>query len=546
LDPFGGAQGVLFDESISPEALTLPRASSPIVDVPTAMTTAPLAPRHLPSTPVLAIAVFAAAVAFGFAGLQISRVMDGNDRLGVFSAIEIAAATLASLGTVSWTWLVVENARRLLAAGQTTEAPSPRSVAAAWTMPLLFGAGAIIAVAFLERRLNDPDVDSTSAVPLGLACAALVVGTLVSYRPLFMLSGVMRRLGSGSGGLAGWLWVPVSLAISGAFTLGGLRAGGAYSDDFEGFAPAWAIGIVAVPPIIILLGLAWRGGRVVERAVQLAFDRRNGHAPTGGGHLSIFSRLLRAEIRSVPTLDRRKPIRLIPGMVILRLAMMTAAASLALISVLGALVMFLFWRESTDGALLASQRNSAWAALESLQRLERVLAVGLVGVASLWSFVNVLNVRIASGRPRSPVIAALSWPMAGIGIWTVADRFKDVEDVGFIIIGFVLQAAVLFVPFFLLERSALTVGARRGPLRLSYSLGVVLLVHLQSLGGLPTLAQVTDIDEFGRIAGYLVLAALLELTVTIAIADASTMISDSVEERARKHNSLAEQGATTL
>jgi hypothetical protein len=195
---------------------------------------------------------------------------------------------------------------------------------------------------------------------------------------------------------------------------------------------------------------------------------------------------------------------------------------------------------------LASQRNSAWAALESLQRLERVLAVGLVGVASLWSFANVLNVRIASGRPRSPVIDALSWPVAGIGIWTVADRFKDVEDVGFIIIGFVLQAVVLFVPFFLLGRSALTVGARRGPLRLSCSLGVVLLVHLQSLGGLPTLAEVTDIDEFGRIAGYLVLAALIELTVTIAIADASTMISDSVKERARKHNSLAEQGATRL
>ncbi|MFT4658452.1 MAG: hypothetical protein ACI8V4_002643 [Ilumatobacter sp.] len=202
LDPSGGAHGTLLDESISPEALTLPRASSPIIDVPTAMTSAPLAPRQLPSTPVLAFAA-AAAVAFGFAGLQISRVMDGNDRLGVFSAIEIAAARLASVGTVSWTWLVVENARRLLAAGQTTETPSPRSEAAAWPMPLLFGAGAIIAVAFLERRLNEPDVDSTSAVPLGLACAALVVGALVSYRPPFMLSGVMRRLGSGSGGLAG-------------------------------------------------------------------------------------------------------------------------------------------------------------------------------------------------------------------------------------------------------------------------------------------------------------------------------------------------------
>ncbi len=487
----------------APGGLLVPERELITVEPPLKATSAPAVPERLPTTPVLAITVLSAAVAFGLAGFQIARGMNGEDRISMLSWIELFLALVAAAGTVGWTWLVVENARRLLAAGRTTEAPSPNAVAAAWAMPLLVTAAAVGATAYLELKLNTPEAESTSTVPLAVACGAVIVAMFVSYRPLFMLSAVMRRLGAVTGALARWIWVPLALAIAGSMTLIGLRAGGAYGDDFDGFAPAWALGIVAIPPVLILLVLAWRGGRVVEDAVQLAYDRRAGIGRTGvgRGRMGVFARLLRADARPAKPLDIRKRIRLVPGHSIVRLAMMTAIAALALVSVVGALVMFLFWRETADGALVPAQRVRAWTALEGLQSLERMLAVGLVGLASLWSFLTVFNARLASGRRRNPLLAALSWPAAAWGIWYLSDRYADENQITSVVVGFALQAAVLYVPFFLLERSAVAVGARRSPLRLSWALCVVLLVHIQGLGGLPTLVETAETDRFGRIAG---------------------------------------------
>ncbi len=278
----------------NPDHLMLPERELITVEPPLRATSAPAVPERLPSTPVLAATVLAAAIAFGLAGFQIARGMNGEDRISILSWVELVLALLAAAGTMGWTWLVVENARRLLAAGRTTEAPSPTAVAAAWAMPLVVTAAAVGATAYLELRLNTPDAESTSTVPLAVACGAVIVAMFVSYRPLFMLSAVMRRLGAVTGALARWIWVPLSLAIAGSMTLIGLRAGGAYGDDFDGFAPAWALGVVAIPPVVILLVLAWRGGRVVEDAVQLAYDRRSGIARTGVGRgkLGVYTRLL--------------------------------------------------------------------------------------------------------------------------------------------------------------------------------------------------------------------------------------------------------------
>ena len=523
--------------------IALPDRSPGRTEGPLVSTASTAAAKRLVTMPVLVASVASAALAFALAGFQIARGMNGQDRIVAVSWLELALALLAASGTVTWTWMIVENARRLLAAGHTTAAPSPRAVAASWTMPLLVTAAAAASTAYLEVRLNTPDVDSTSTIPLAVGSSAVIVAMFVSYRPLFMLSAMMRRLGAVTGALARWIWVPLSLAIAGSLTLVGLRVGGAFGDEFEGFVPAWALGVVAIPPVVILLVLAWRGGCVVEDAVRLAYDRRTGRVRTGigRGRIGFTARLLRADSRPAIARDVRARITLIPGLSMLRLALMTAIASLALVSIVGALVMFLFWRESSDGALLPAQRTRAWTALEGLQSLERVLALGLVALAVVWSFVSVLNARLASGRRRNPLLAAAAWPGAAIAIWYVADRFPTDAGIEPVVSRFALQAAALFVPFFLLERSAVAVGARRGPLRLACALSVVLLVHVQGLGGLPTLVETTDLDRFGRIAAYLALAALLEMIVAIAITDATTLIADASGAMAEKHNFLAEQ-----
>ena len=86
------------------------------------------------------------------------------------------------------------------------------------------------------------------------------------------------------------------------------------------------------------------------------------------------------------------------------------------------------------GLHAVEQRERAWTALEGLQSLERMLAVGLVGLASVWSFLSVLNARLASGRRRNPVLAAVSWPAAAWMIWYLSDRFADADRVDSIIV----------------------------------------------------------------------------------------------------------------
>gem|GEM_PF-6533454 len=491
---------------------------------------------------MLAVTVLAAVAAFGLAGWQVTRAMNGEERISIVSWIEIACAIIVAFGIPTWTWLVVENARRLLSASTNTP-PSPFEHAAAWATPLVVAAGTVISVAYLERRLNPINFEETSPVPLALACIFLVVTLLVSYQPLFMLSNVMRRLGGGVGDLSRWVWVPISMAAVGIGTLVGLRFGGAYEDDFEGLAPAWALGVVFIPPIVIVVMLAWSGGRNVEDAVRFAYDRRSGHHSVGARRhrLGMLTRALRADARPSISHDIHQRIRVVPGGRILGLALMISVAALTLISVVGALVMFLFWRDSSAGSLIPAERQRGWDALTGLQDLQRLVAAGAVAVAAVWSFVSVLNARLASGRRRNPVLAALSWPAAAYAIWWIAVRYGDTDEVTGLVMCFALQAVAAYVPFFLLERSAISVGARRGPLRLAHSLAVVLLIHIQGLGGLATLVVETDIDRFGRIAGYLSLAALLQLIATVVITEASSLIGDASASMADKHNFLADQ-----
>lgn len=523
---------------------TLPDPVSISVEPPLAMTTAPETPNRLRTTWLLLLTVLAAATASGIAALQMSRAMNGEERIAVLTPVQIAAMLVAAIGVLAWTWMIVENARRLLAAGRTAEAPVPAAVAASWAMPLVVAVAAVSSIAFLERRLNTIDADTTSVIPLALTLGFLVVGMLVAYRPLFMMSAILRRLGSATGSLSRWIWVPIALVIVGSLTLVGLRLGGAFGDDFEGVAPAWALGILALPPVAILHALAWRGGRAMEDAIEGAYRRRLGQHVSGIGRTSssnALRRLVRVESGPSAALAGRSRIRLVPGAEIFRLSLMIAVSALALVSIVGALVMFLFWRESTDGLVLATQRERAWTALDNLQSLERLLAVGLVAVASIWAFVSVLNARLASGRRRNPILAAAAWPGAAYAIWFLAGRFSDSDSINEVVLGYAAQAAALYVPFFLLERAAVTVGARRGPLRLAYGLSAALLIHVQGLGGLPTIVEITEIDRFGRLAGYLALAATLQLILTIAITDASHLITDSADVMADKHNFLAEQ-----
>jgi hypothetical protein len=233
-------------------------------------------------------------------------------------------------------------------------------------------------------------------------------------------------------------------------------------------------------------------------------------------------------------------VRLIPGADLLRLCMVTLLAGLALLTMVGSAISVLFWNESNDGVLLPGQRMRAWDALDVLQTAARVVGLGLVVLVTIWTFVAVCNARLASGRRRNPVVAAAAWPAAAIGMWIVADRLVADQPAGVMVVGFSVQAAILYVPFFLLERSADAVGARRTPIGITYIIGVVLLVYLQAIGSLSTIQESAE-TNFGRLAAYLGIGALIQLLSTLAVTEACRTLEAATEREADTVNALVDQ-----
>ncbi len=475
---------------------------------------------------------------FSLVALQVHRLVDDRPWSDALMWGALAATVVTATCVMVWTWVTTENARRLVGPAVNRPLPDPRQAMLTWLLPFSFIAMSIGVVAYLGAQVDPFADEDAAAIPLAVALVALLLAIPLTYRPLNHLAAVVRQVGGHSSRLARWMWVPVVLGIVGLATLVVLRYGAvddaAGTDDWT-WVPLWVVAVVAIVPTVIVVLLAWRASGIVEEAINVAASRRQGLAAITGSD---------GRRASCPRLDAdARQVRLVPGASVLRIALVTMVAGQSLLSVVGATVMLMFWMESDDGNLTPSQRTRAWDALDVLHEASRALAAGIVVLAMLWTFVAVLNVRRASGRRRNPLIAAVAWPAAVAGTWLIADRFVVDSSNGRVVIGFVLQALVLWVPFMLLERSADAVGARRTPLRITYVFGVVLLVHIQGLGGLSTIDHATASDRFGHLAGYLALGALVQLMATMAVTDGCSSISDAAEHEAEHYNMLVEQRA---
>ena len=490
----------------------------------------------------------ALSTAFGLMGFQVQRLIDDQPWSDALMWGAAAAAAVAALCLLVWTWVATDNGRRVIGPAANRDLPDPKVAVVMWALPLAFVGLSIAVVSYLGTQVEPGADDTISAIPLAVALLSLLLAIPLTYRPLFYLAGVVRQVGGHSAQLAKWMWVPVVLGLVGLASIVALRFGAVDESTGElagreagGWAPLWVVAVVAIVPCVIVVLLAWRAAATVEEAITLAASRRRmpGVVESAWTPPAASTRTR----RRIRTVDVGTPITLVRGAAQLRLVLVTLLAGLALLSVVGAAVMFMFWSEANDGGLAPGQRERAWNALDALHRASRIVALVLLVVASVWTFVVVLNARRASGRRRNPLIAALAWPAAAAGIWIVADRFVIDRSIGQVIAGFAIQAAILAVPFALLERSAEAVGARRTPIRITYVTGVVLLVHMQGLGGLSTIQETADTTQFGRLAGYLTLGALVELLSTLAVTESCSSIEVACEHEVEHHNMLVAQRA---
>jgi hypothetical protein len=498
----------------------------------------------LPMLPFRVVAIVGVALGFVFFGWQVSRVIDEQPRLASLAWGSAIAGAIGALGVLLWTYVVVENARRAMDPATTQELPRPGYAVTTWIVPLVFAVGSTASVVYLSRRLNTPIEGTESSFPLVLAVVAIIAILPLMYSPVTCLTSVVRKIGGHGIKLGEWVLVPATLAIVGAAMTFGLRAGGAFGDEVDGLAPTWFVAIAAIVPATVVVFLGSRAAAIVEADVRRAFDRRHGvHSAPIKPRRKFLTMSIDEGPNVAAQLDRGV-LRQLPGGNIVGVAITAGLAGLALLSVVGALVMYLFWQEARDGVLLSTQSERAWDVLAMLHSAERLVAYAVVVAATVWTAIAVTNVRLASARRRNPLLASVMWPIAGFGVWAIADRWIVDGTVVEVVVGFAAQAALLFVPFSFLERSADAVNARRNPFRLAYAFGVVLLVYVQGLGGLSTLSSSAEPREFGRLAGYLAVGALIQLVAMFAVSDATRSLIDGSATIANQHNRLISQRAT--
>ncbi len=534
--------GALLPPTGSPASVANPEfAPSPTSDTPGHHRHPVDQPGLLPMAVFRLLAVVSFAGGFVLTGVQVYRVLDEQARSLTLSWGSMVIGLVCMVAILTWTFTTVENARRILAPAGTQELPDPWRAVRRWAVPFGFIIPATGIVVMLSQRWNTPVEGTSSSLPLLVAFVVILVALLLLYAPLAYLAGVLRQVGGQAVSLLTWAWVPVVLAAVGFATIAGLRAFGTFEDTADGIAPSWVIAVLLLLPIVVVFFVGNSAAYGFEDTVGRAYDRRVGRSVAVNRRSAQLLSIFGGERPNRTVMSTRGPVHLIPLMNPLRLGIVTLLAGLSLLNLVGAVVMFLFWRESNDGLLLPSQRDRAWEVLGQLQRAERFVAFAMVGVAMLWSFVGVYNVRLASGRRRNPLLAAAAWPLAAAGVWAVGERVADASEPQLVIAGFAVQAVIAYLPIFLLERAATAIGSRRSPFRIVYALGVVMFVYVHGLGGLWTLEEVADTAEFGRLAGYLALGALVLLLSTLAVTEASQSISDTCTHEAQRHNFLAAQ-----
>lgn len=476
-------------------------------------------------------------------GWQVQRLSDGLPWSNSLMWLSVLTGLVATVCVLGWTWVTTDNARRLVEPAQRVNIPDPASAVRTWIAPFVFVAVAVGVVVFLGERAgtsSDATGATVPAVPLAIAVVALLLAIPMTYRPMYHLAGVVRQVGGYTVRVAQWMWVPVVMGLVGVASLVALRFSGVGDTGDEatasdGWVPLWVVGVVAVAPCVITILLAWRAASSVEDAITIAAVRRR-----LDGAPSPTRARKSARAAGGRRVAASKRIELLPGVGLLRLVMVTLVAGLALLSLVGAIITGLLWMDSRDTGVLPAERQQTWDSLDALRAASVGVIVALLVAVVAWTFLTVINVRRTSGRRFNPLFGAACWPAAAVAVWWIADRMIVGASVGSVVLGLAAQAAVLALPFLVLERIADAVGARRSPIRIVYVLGVVLLVHVQGLGGLMRLPDSATTTDIGRLAGYLAIGALIQLCSTLAVTEACHALSRTCRHEADHHNMLVE------
>ncbi len=220
------------------------------------------------------------------------------------------------------------------------------------------------------------------------------------------------------------------------------------------------------------------------------------------------------------------------GANMLRLAIAVLMSLVWLLTIVGAILVLLLWRQDRSAGVLSSQLERTWDLFDVLREIERWVVFALIPIATAWIALAAINVHRATGKRRNPIVAAASLPVGLFGVWLVGSQIvAEADDWVGQAAGFILQTIFIAIPLLALERVANATEARRRPLRASYIMGVAYLAALQFLGGLSTIDQASEPEQWGPLGAYLVIGGLILVLGALSVNEAARAIEDGTENR---------------
>ncbi len=162
----------------------------------------------VPMFPWRLLGALALSLAFVMMGREIQRLVTDQPWSDAAMWWSIAAGAVAGVCVLGWTWSTALNARRLVEPARSRELPDPNKAVVAWLAPFAFVGVAVGIIASLGEQISRTADEPVSSLPLVVAVAALLLAIPLTYRPFYLLSGMIRQVGGHSARLSQWMWVP--------------------------------------------------------------------------------------------------------------------------------------------------------------------------------------------------------------------------------------------------------------------------------------------------------------------------------------------------
>lgn len=186
----------------------------------------------------------------------------GEDELSfVLGSLSAAMSLLLLVAVVLWTWVNVDNSRRLLAHSRHRSKVSPWRGVFWWLAVALVGLPLIWAGRWMSDRYivgSDRFGRDADVVQAFLAFAIALVVLALWVRPYLYLGSVMRRIRGESSLFVRWLWLPLVTFIVVVAATVALSLAGALQPESTMLAFGFAILGLATLPYIVWCWSGWR------------------------------------------------------------------------------------------------------------------------------------------------------------------------------------------------------------------------------------------------------------------------------------------------